>query len=171
MKNLRKSKRRQLVEAWKLLRFILGNIYEYIITKGYDPNTCSEMASRVVTNRPRVLKSKKERLLLSFVKRELIRHLISKQSRFKLSSLQAFCSLLEFGFVHFDDLGISKESQFSFIRLGRISPAMYKELKMVPNTWQKALQRGLDRREDLRRQTYDRLMNKRFNFVFVTLEK
>ncbi len=140
----------------------------YIETKGYNQNLCFDIAWNSVKNRPNVFTKRKEKLLLYIILRELRRRstYFREKSDFSVSLTKSY---MERGFIYFADLGISQDSLFSFFELGIITPKMYKELKNVHNRWRSAFDHGEDRRQELQRQVYDRLMAKQFNLVFAGL--
>lgn len=130
------------------------------------PNDAFDQAVSLTHKKPLVLKSRRERLLCRLIIREVDRASVSRYLTVKerrkstiFGSGPVFESFLNRGFLYFSDCGISAESQFQFLELGRISPELYRELKAVPGQLHNMLFVGEDRRQEFQRRVLDRLMN------------
>lgn len=161
---------RRLFVAYKATKSVTNHTLEFIETKGYDSDTCFYIASKSVANKPNILKKRREKLLLYIILRELRRRHVYYGDGVELS-VEIIKSYIERGFVYFVDLGISTDSLFSFLELGRITPKMYQELKNVHARWRGAFDEGEDRKQELQRQIYDVLMSKQDDFFFFSLHR
>lgn len=159
---------RSIFEYCNTVKSVSAGVKEFIETKGYDQNTCFDIAFKQVSNKPNVLTKRREKLLLHMILRELHRRKVYVGEK-RDFSMELTRSYLQRGFVYFSDLGLSSDSLFSFFELGRITPGMYGELKNVHTRWRSAFDEGEDRRQELQRQIFDGLMTKGFNFFFAHL--
>lgn len=108
--------------------------------------------------------------MLYIILRELRRRHVYYGDRVELS-VEITKFYIERGFVYFVDLGVSTDSLFSFLELGRITPKMYQELKKVHTRWRDAFDEGEDRKQELQRQIYDVLMSKQDDFFLLALHR
>ncbi len=157
-----------IFRVFNTARFALKRANEYVETNGYDQNVCLDIAFKQVANKPNVIVSRREELLMYMILRELRRRRVYNREGDNFS-VEITRSYLQRGFVYFGDLGFSSDSLFSFFELGRITPGMYQELKNVHTRWRQAFDMGEDRRQELQRQIYDNLMSKRMDFLFASL--
>ncbi len=128
-----------------------------------------EIAIKSVDSRQNVFTNRKEKLLVRIIFRELRRRnvYLGEKGDFSLGAMKSY---LEKNLVYFGDLGLSSDSLFSFLELGRITLGMYQELKNVHTRWIAAFDKGESRKQELRSQIFIKLRSKQNNILLASLQ-
>lgn len=124
----------------------------------YDPNKMHREALKKALDKLDVLSTRREKLLLDMVIREIERFLIfphdQKREMICYNGKEILRFYLMKGYATFQDLGISPKSTFNFFLTGWISREMYIELKASILRLDHTLYEGGDRKEEYQHSEY-----------------